>query len=93
MLIQTGQQNILIDYGPGSQAVCSGLGNQLSFWNRKLDVVVLTHPHLNHLGGLVEVLKRYQVGQVLAPDLVVDSPFYKEWIRQIEVQIEAESPN
>jgi competence protein ComEC len=47
--------------------------------------VVLTHPHSDHLTGLVEVLKRYQVEQVLYPDLKnYDSPLYKEWLGLID---------
>jgi competence protein ComEC len=83
-LIHNGNQNILIDGGPSSQAICLGLSQKLPFWDRSLDLVILTHPHLDHLSGLIEVLKRYKVKQILAPDLAYDSPFYTEWERLIE---------
>jgi competence protein ComEC len=41
--------------------------------------VVLTHPHADHLTGLVEVLKRYQVERALYPDSGDQSPLYREW--------------
>lgn len=56
----------------------------MPFWDRTIDLLVLTHPHHDHLAGLVAVLHRYQVGQVLYPDLEYDSPLYDEWRRLIK---------
>jgi competence protein ComEC len=41
--------------------------------------MILTHPHLDHLSGLIEVLQRYQVSQVLAPNLSSTSPSFHQW--------------
>ena len=84
ILVRKGNQQILIDGGPGPQAVNLELGNQLPFWDRTIDMVVLTHPHHDHLGGLTEVLRRYNVEQVLYPDLDYPSPLYDEWLELIE---------
>jgi len=46
--------------------------------------VILTHPHADHLTGLIEVLRRYKVNQVLYPDLDCDSPLYDEWLSLIK---------
>ena len=43
----------------------SHLGRRMPFWDRSLDLVVLTHPEADHVGGLVGMLERYQVGLVL----------------------------
>ena len=43
-------------------------------------LVVLTHPQADHITGLVEVLKRYKVEQVLYPDLDYESSIYQEWL-------------
>ena len=83
ILIQTEGQNILIDGGPSSQAVELELGKLLPFWERKIDLVILTHPHLDHLTGLLEVLKRYQVKKVLASPVPSDLPSYQEWLQLI----------
>ena len=56
---------ILIDGGPSPAAVTFALGERLPFWDRSLDLVVLTHPQEDHLVGLVGVLERYRVGQIL----------------------------
>jgi competence protein ComEC len=84
ILIQKGNQQILIDGGPGPQAVNLELGSRMPFWDRTIDMVVLTHPHQDHISGLTEVLRRYNVEQVLYPDLDYASPLYDEWLSLIE---------
>jgi len=56
----------------------------MPFWDRSIDLVVLTHPHSDHLTGLVEVLRRYEVKQVLSPDLDYDSLIYDQWLSLIK---------
>jgi competence protein ComEC len=72
-------RQILIDGGPGPSDVLWGMGRHMPFWDRSLDVVVNTHPDADHLAGLPEVLGRYQVGQILLPDVENDTPLYAAW--------------
>jgi len=58
---------ILVDGGPNPEAICLALGEALPFWNRTIDMVVLTHQHDDHANGLIEVVQRYNVKQVLYP--------------------------
>jgi competence protein ComEC len=71
--------NILVDGGPSGEAITAALGRHLAFWDRHLHLVVLTHPDQDHLAGLVTVLERYDVDQVLAPALTSDSPAIDAW--------------
>ena len=71
--------NILVDGGPNGEAITAALGRHLPFWDRHLHLVVLTHPDQDHLAGLVTVLERYDVDQVLAPALTDDSPAVRAW--------------
>jgi len=88
-LIKQGNIDILIDGGPSPQAIDTELGKRLPFWDRNIELVVMTHPHADHLAGLVEVLSRYQVGEVLYPALATsdegeyDKPLFDEWLRLI----------
>ncbi|MGB6837626.1 MAG: MBL fold metallo-hydrolase, partial [Dehalococcoidia bacterium] len=75
---------ILIDGGPSAQAAMEALGRELPFWDRSLDLIVLTHPQEDHLVGLVRVLERYDVAQVMASPIEADSSAYDEWRRLIE---------
>jgi competence protein ComEC len=84
ILVQKGSQQVLVDGGPSPQAIGVELGRRMPFWDRTIELVVLTHPHQDHLAGLVEVLRRYQVGQVLYPDTGGGTPEYDEWLRLIE---------
>jgi len=69
---------VLIDGGPDS-AILSKLGETLPFWDRSIDVLILTHPHADHIDGLLEVLKRYDIGMVLESGVNHSIPEYNEW--------------
>jgi competence protein ComEC len=84
ILIQKGSQDILVDGGPSPGAITLELGKKLPFWDRTIELVVLTHPHTDHLAGLIEVLKRYRVKQVLYPESDSTSPLWAEWQRILE---------
>jgi len=74
---------MLIDGGP-SKKVLSCISQGMSFWDRKIEFIVLSHPHVDHNTGLIEVLKRYNVGQIIATDAAADSPEYKKWLAEIK---------
>ena len=58
-------RRILIDGGPSPALVLQALGRRLPFYDRRIDLVLLSHPHDDHLRGLLTVAERYTVGQVL----------------------------
>ena len=60
----TYQENILIDGGPDNTFITK-LGRTLPFYDQTIDLIILTHPHDDHLFGLINVLERYNVKQVL----------------------------
>jgi competence protein ComEC len=84
VFIQKGNKQVLIDGGPSPQAIGIELSRQMPFWDRTIDLLVMTHPHQDHLAGLVEVLRRYRVGQVLYAPQDYASPLYDEWLRIID---------
>ncbi|MGA8850039.1 MAG: DNA internalization-related competence protein ComEC/Rec2 [Dehalococcoidia bacterium] len=82
ILIQTPiGQDILIDGGPDPQKINLELGKKLPFWDRTIDLMVCTHLHADHVTGLVNVLQRYKVKEVLGPgpDVSYNSSIYREW--------------
>lgn len=85
ILIQTpSHQNILIDGGPSPQAIDLELSKKLPFWDRTIDLVICTQPQADHVTGLVEVLQRYEVKQVLEPGVSYNSSIYDEWLELVE---------
>jgi len=84
ILIHKGNLQVLVDGGPSPQAIALGLGEKMPFWDRTIEVVILTHPSADHVTGLVEVLNRYKVKQVLHPDLDFESNIYDEWLRLVK---------
>lgn len=80
--------NILID-GGGTPQSDFDVGNKIviPYLRRKgineIDLLILTHPHLDHLEGLLPILKEFKVDMVLDSGLLCDSSEYKEFISLI----------
>lgn len=84
LIITPSNKTILIDGGPDNKWI-SQLGEHLPFYQRKIDIMILTHAHADHVVGLVEVLKRYQVELILYPGPIeYHSTPYLEWLKIIE---------
>lgn len=62
ILIQKQTTQVLIDGGPDS-SVLSCLGKYMPFWDKTIELVVLTHPQEDHYGGLIDVFKTYKVAK------------------------------
>lgn len=75
-------EDILIDGGPGSQ-VLDELGRVMDFGDREINLVILTHPHADHLTGLVEVIERYKVREVWETGVEYSSATYDAWKNEI----------
>ncbi|MBI4098683.1 MAG: MBL fold metallo-hydrolase [Candidatus Magasanikbacteria bacterium] len=54
---------MLVDCGP-SRTVLQGLGRRMSFFDRTIEYLVVTHPDLDHYLGCIDVLERYRVERV-----------------------------
>ena len=69
---------VLVDGGPDS-SILAKLAETMPFWDRSLDLVILTHPHADHLSGLLRVLERYRVGLVLESGVNHSIAEYAAW--------------
>ncbi|OGN01449.1 MAG: hypothetical protein A3I26_00985 [Candidatus Yanofskybacteria bacterium RIFCSPLOWO2_02_FULL_43_10] len=79
IFIETPNGNqVLIDGGPDNK-VLQELAQVMPFYDREIDVVVLTHPHADHVAGLIEVLERYEVKNIVQAKEDYNSPVVPVW--------------
>jgi competence protein ComEC len=74
----------LIDGGPSPSVLLSHLGRRMGFWDRSLDLMVLTHPDADHITGLVSALERYRVEKVVFREIGCDDAMCDEWWQLVE---------
>ena len=70
---------MLVDGGPDPDRVLLALDERIPPWDRRLDIVVLTHPHEDHVAGLARILERYRVGRVYEPGMHGPGPGWAAW--------------
>lgn len=57
-------QNILIDCGPNQQ-ILAALSRRLRWWDRRLDMIIVSHDHADHWGGLPYLINKYPIQQII----------------------------
>jgi beta-lactamase superfamily II metal-dependent hydrolase len=83
-LIQTpGGKNIIIDGGyPGQGRKVISLLKRKGI--RRIDCVVATHPDMDHIGGLIAVLDKFEIGEVLDIGHPHTTRTYEDFLKTIE---------
>ncbi|MBI2268518.1 MAG: MBL fold metallo-hydrolase [Candidatus Blackburnbacteria bacterium] len=84
-LIYKGSTQILVDGGPDS-SVISCLSNHMPFWDRTIELVVLTHPEQDHFGGLIDVFRRYKITTFSGSGLSNKSEGYKTLEKETDTE-------
>lgn len=74
--------NILVDTGPDA-SVLYALDRVMGNTDRTIDLLFITHPHLDHLGGALYLLQRYQVGGVVMSDVTYNSSQYALFKKEV----------
>lgn len=67
---------MLVDGGPDPELTLRRMGANLPFFVRTIDLLVLTHPHQDHVAGLVDVLDRFDVGAILQAGIPYENPAF-----------------
>lgn len=83
ILISQGGNQILIDGGKSGKTALEKLGKYIPFWDRTIEVLVATHPDQDHIGGLIDVAKTYNIETVLETGAKSDSQTFKAWEEEI----------
>src|SRR5437016_4230189 len=87
ILLRTpGGHTALIDGGPGATAVLNGVGGHIPFWQRDLDLLVLTHPHQDHMMAFTDILARYHIDQVVETQFTATGGVQAEWLHALKAR-------
>jgi len=78
MVVMPGGIKLLIDGGPPNGKVAQQLGAVLPWHDRYIDIIMLSHAELDHFGGLLDVLKHYEVGAFIYNGTGSNSESFKE---------------
>lgn len=83
VLIKTPSNKIiLVDGGPDNE-ILTELDSVLSFFERKIDLVVLTHPHSDHIEGLIPVFDKFNVTAVLMTGVSYENAYYDVFLDKV----------
>ena len=81
-----GGRQVVVDGGADALTMTRLLGERMRFYDRRIDIVAATHPHGDHIGGLAQVLERYDVGAVLERRVEHDGAAYQAWARAVDAE-------
>jgi competence protein ComEC len=80
ILVESGRGGrLLVDGGPDPNRLLVTLDARIPPWDRRIDLLVLTHPHEDHVAGLAVLMDRYRVGRVFEPGMIGPGPGYRAW--------------
>lgn len=90
ILIRTpNEKNILVDTGPGN-LVLNELGDSMPYWNKKIDALIISHFHYDHIGALIEIIEYYNVESIYYNDVEYSSSikyWFDEKVSKMDVEI------
>lgn len=73
-------RQVLIDGGPNA-TVLRRLARVIPWWDRTIDVVIVTHPDIDHSNGLVDILARYRVANIFLPSVEGETSDWEATLR------------
>ncbi|MGN2369410.1 MBL fold metallo-hydrolase [Clostridium botulinum] len=80
-LIQIGNQNILIDAGCNDNKALNYLKSQ---GISKIDYIIATHPHEDHIGGMTSVINNFEVGEFYAPKVTHTTKTFENMVKALQ---------
>jgi competence protein ComEC len=84
ILIQTPSGRTMLIDGGATDVVLTRLADELSFFDREIDVIGETHPDADHVTGLIPVLQKYKVDMILTPPVEGTTKVFNELKHHID---------
>ena len=81
ILVETGGRRMLVDGGPDPARLLTELDAIIPSWDRRIDILVASHPHEDHLAGLPRLIDRFRIGGVLGAEERGGGPASATWRR------------
>lgn len=82
ILVQINNKNLLIDSGPlvSSQKIIKYLKAQKV---KKIDYIIASHPHEDHIGNLAQIIKTFKISEVYAPKKTSNSSAFEDFVQAL----------
>jgi len=78
-------KDVLVD-GGGNDKVLDCLTKHMPFWDRTIELMILTHPDADHVTGLVPVLQRYTVLHFVTSKTSKETGIYKKFMQALQIE-------
>lgn len=75
--------DILIDAGPNNGMMLSCLGKYMPFFDKEIEIAILSHPQSDHYGGLLSIVDRYTINHLYISDRDKLSISFSQLLRKI----------
>ena len=85
IIIKEGSNQMLVDVGPKNKEMVRCLNKHLPFWDKKLEVVILTHEDSDHVGGLGEVERYYRIERLMGGVVESEQINYTDFLSAFDV--------
>ena len=82
MLVSPSGKQVVVDGGPDLSAL-EGIGRTMSFFDRSIELLVLTHPDLDHITALPAMIERYQIHAILLSGIDTLQPQYRRLLTAV----------
>lgn len=77
-------QRVLLDGGPDGNSLLTRLNEELPWWDKKIEMMILTHPHADHVTGFNWLFGRYKIAQVIGTGIWHNSSIYEAWLNNLK---------
>jgi competence protein ComEC len=85
LIVSPAGRQVVVDGGP-DDALLAALGRAMPLLDREIELLVLSHPHLDHLAAFPDLLERYRVREVLLTGAAADAPAYRRFLELLPAE-------